>query len=82
MFDPVGAYNNTQWLQFIEYRPNVVMIGTDGEVSLVRAEENLDVVIAQEQLPDHLQNAYPEGVPGNLFSKEGFSKKLFSEKSE
>ncbi len=82
MFDPVGAYNNTQWLQFIEYRPNVVMIGTDGEVSLVRAEENLDVVIAQEQLPDHLQNAYPEGVPGNLFSKEEFSKKLFSEKSE
>ena len=72
MLSPVGAYNNTQWLQFIEYRPNVVMIGTDGKVSLVRAEENLEVVIAQEQLPEHLQSAYPEGAPSNLFSKNAF----------
>jgi len=70
VFSPVGAYNNTQWLQFIEYRPNVVMIDTNGNASLVRAMENLDVVIAQEQLPDHLKRAYPEGAPSNVFSKK------------
>jgi diaminopimelate decarboxylase len=75
VLSPVGAYNNTQWLQFIEYRPNVVMVGADGKVSLVRAKENLEVVIAQEQLPTHLQSAYPEGAPGALFSKNVSSKK-------
>ena len=70
LFSPVGAYNNTQWLQFIEYRPNVVMVGMDKEVSLVRAEENLEVVTAQEQLPTHLQSAYPEGAPDDLFFKK------------
>ena len=70
LFAPVGAYNNTQWLQFIEYRPNVVMVGSDGEVSLVRAAEDLAVVTAQEQLPAHLHNAYPEGAPENLFSQK------------
>ena len=63
IFSPVGAYNNTQWLQFIEYRPNVVMVQEDGEVALVRAAENLDVVIAQEKIPGHLQQAYPAGKP-------------------
>jgi diaminopimelate decarboxylase len=67
LFSPVGAYNNTQWLQFIEYRPNVVMVHEDGEVSLVRAAEDLQVVIQQERLPEHLQLAYPSGAPKNVF---------------
>jgi len=71
LISPVGAYNNTQWLQFIEYRPAVVMIGLEAEVSLVRAAENLAVVTAQEKLPVHLQSAYPDGAPGNLFSRKG-----------
>ena len=71
IFSPVGAYNNTQWMQFIEYRPNVVMVGEDGKVSLVRAAEDLAVVTAQEQLPEHLRSAYPEGAPINLFSSKG-----------
>ena len=53
----VGAYNHTQWMQFIQYRPNVVLIHgeeEDRQVSLVRAAENLQVVTAQERLPDHL----------------------------
>ena len=33
---PVGAYNNTQWMQFIEYRPNVVLVHEDGECSVIR----------------------------------------------
>ncbi|MEI6881675.1 MAG: alanine racemase, partial [Bacteroidota bacterium] len=32
----VGAYNMTQWMQFIAMRPNVVMIDMKGEVHLIR----------------------------------------------
>ena len=61
--NPVGAYNNTQWLQFIQYRPNVVMVHEDDEISVVRAVENLDVINAQERLPSHLDTPYPRGLP-------------------
>ena len=27
VLSPVGAYNVTQWMQFISYRPNVVLVG-------------------------------------------------------
>lgn len=54
MFSPVGAYNNTQWMQFIEYRPNVVMIDEQKQVSVIRAAEDLAVVTAQESIPEHL----------------------------
>ena len=69
IFSPVGAYNNTQWLQFIEYRPNVVMVRENGEVDLVRAAEDLAIVTQQEQLPMHLSEAYPSGAPQNVFRK-------------
>ncbi len=58
VFSPVGAYNNTQWMQFIEYRPNVVMVRENGDVNLVRAAEDLSVMIAQERLPGDLQNTF------------------------
>jgi diaminopimelate decarboxylase len=61
---PVGAYNNTQWLQFIQYRPNVVMVHEDGMVSVIREAEDLDVVTAQERLPEHLREPFPAGLPG------------------
>lgn len=57
---PVGAYNNTQWMQFIQYRPSVVMVHKDGAVSQIRAAERLDTVTALESLPRHLQLPYPE----------------------
>jgi len=60
---PVGAYNNTQWLQFIQYRPNVVLVHSDGRVSVVRRAENLDTINVQEQLPEHLLEPYPNGLP-------------------
>jgi diaminopimelate decarboxylase len=60
---PVGAYNNTQWLQFIQYRPNVVLVHGDGRVSVVRRAENLDTINQQEQLPDHLREPFPTGLP-------------------
>jgi len=50
----VGAYNNTQWLQFIEYRPNVVLVSESGEVELIRAAEDLSDLERRELLPDRL----------------------------
>ncbi len=55
VFAPVGAYNHTQWMQFIEYRPYVLMIDEQGEVHVVREAEDLAVVTAQERLPAHLR---------------------------
>ncbi|MDQ6954832.1 MAG: alanine racemase [Mariprofundaceae bacterium] len=54
VFGQVGAYNNTQWMQFIEYRPNIVMVHEDSQVSVVRHAEDLQVMTAQEVLPEHL----------------------------
>lgn len=57
VFNPVGAYNTTQSMQFIEYRPATVLIHGDArhpEVSLIRAAETLDVVCGPERLPVHL----------------------------
>ena len=51
----VGAYNNTQWMQFIEYRPNVVLIDLDGKVSIIREAEDLTDLHRREKLPAHLR---------------------------
>ncbi len=51
----IGAYNMTQWLQFITYRPNVVMIDPDQKIHLIRKAENLDTFKRQELVPDHLK---------------------------
>jgi diaminopimelate decarboxylase len=50
----VGAYNMTQWMQFITLRPNVVMVLENGSVALIRKAETLDTMIEREQLPEHL----------------------------
>jgi diaminopimelate decarboxylase len=50
-----GAYNMTQWMQFITLRPNVVMIGPDEKVHLIRNREGLDNMNNMELLPLHLQ---------------------------
>lgn len=55
IFSPVGAYNNTQWLQFIEYRPRVVMIGENGEVDVIREAEDLTDMERREKLPKRLR---------------------------
>ena len=54
ILSPVGAYNNTQWLQFIEYRPNVVMVCDDGTVELIREAEDLSDIERRERLPAKL----------------------------
>ncbi len=55
IFSPVGAYNNTQWMQFIEYRPNIVMIMEDGTVEIVREKEDLTDIERREKLPERLK---------------------------
>ena len=48
IISPMGAYNHSQSLQFIEYRPNVVMIHKNGNISTIRRAENLKTVTFQE----------------------------------
>ena len=55
ILSPVGAYNVTQWMQFIEYRPNVVMIGMNKELDLIREAEDLSDITRREKLPDRLK---------------------------
>jgi diaminopimelate decarboxylase len=52
---PVGAYNVTQWMQFITYRPNVILITPDGKTEVIREKETLEDMLAKERLPKHLK---------------------------
>lgn len=58
LITPVGAYNNTQWMQFIEYRPNIVMVDENGQISVVRRAENLEDLNSFESLPEHLNGQF------------------------
>ena len=51
----VGAYNNTQWMQFITLRPNVVMLDSKGNPHLIRKREVLEIINSQEVMPEHLK---------------------------
>ncbi len=51
VIERVGAYNMTQWMQFITFRPNVVMIDLDGKMHIIRKKENLDSLQSFEQNP-------------------------------
>ena len=55
VFHPVGAYNITQSMQFITYRPAVVMVTEDGTPVVLREREDLAHVEALERLPEHLR---------------------------
>ncbi|MEE9411502.1 MAG: alanine racemase [Methylococcales bacterium] len=61
VISPVGAYNNTQWLQFIEYRPNIVMVHEDGQLSIIRQAEDLAFMNQLELLPEHLHGKFKLG---------------------
>ncbi|MFC1749065.1 alanine racemase [Pseudomonadota bacterium] len=55
ILSPVGAYNVTQWMQFIEYRPAIVLITEQGEAELIREGEDLSDLVKRERLPAHLK---------------------------
>jgi diaminopimelate decarboxylase len=51
----VGAYNMTQWMQFITLRPNVVMIDGTGSAHLIRKKETTEYINSMEIVPEHLK---------------------------
>ncbi|MFC1833442.1 alanine racemase [Thermodesulfobacteriota bacterium] len=52
---PVGAYNVTQWMQFIRMRPPVVMIGEDGKVETIRLPETVETLKELERIPSWMK---------------------------
>lgn len=52
----VGAYNMTQWMQFITLRPNVVLIDGNKETHVIRKSETVEYINSMENVPDHLQS--------------------------
>lgn len=51
----VGAYNMTQWMQFIQMRPKVVLIDMEGNTHIIRDNESIDTLTALEHKPEHLK---------------------------
>jgi diaminopimelate decarboxylase len=51
----VGAYNMTQWMQFINLRPRVVLIDLQDQVHVIRENETLEVFKSLEKVPEHLK---------------------------
>jgi diaminopimelate decarboxylase len=51
----VGAYNMTQWMQFIAMRPNIVLIDTNNETHIIRQAETLDYLEQLEVIPEYLK---------------------------
>ena len=52
---PVGAYNYTQSMQFIRYRPRVVLIDNDSNVHIIREADDLEAVKLKEITPEYLK---------------------------
>ncbi|MDD2715721.1 MAG: diaminopimelate decarboxylase [Candidatus Wallbacteria bacterium] len=55
VLSPVGAYNQTQSMQFIRYRPASLLIGRNGEIDLIREAETLQDIVRLERIPDRLR---------------------------
>ena len=51
VIERVGAYNMTQWMQFITYRPNVILIDLEGKTHIIRKKEELDSLQNFERNP-------------------------------
>lgn len=51
----VGAYNMTQWMQFITLRPNIVLIDNENNTHVIRRAETLEYLEMNEQIPNHLK---------------------------
>lgn len=52
----VGAYNMTQWMQFISLRPAIIMIDRHDKPHLIRKRETLKTIEAEEVLPSYLKD--------------------------
>jgi diaminopimelate decarboxylase len=49
VIERVGAYNVTQWMQFITYRPNVILIDLEGKTHVIRKKEDLETLKDMER---------------------------------
>ncbi|CAG0979122.1 MAG: alanine racemase [Rhodocyclales bacterium] len=63
LISPAGAYNNTQWMQFIQSRPAVVMVMQDGSIEPIRLAETLQTLTELERVPDALHAPFPNPTP-------------------
>ena len=45
----------TQWMQFIMYRPNVILIDTNKNIHIIREKETNETFKHNERLPEHLK---------------------------
>lgn len=50
----VGAYNMTQWMQFITLRPAIVMIDEKNTTHVIRQSETMEYIDSLENVPTHL----------------------------
>lgn len=50
----IGAYNMTQWLQFINMRPRIIMIDTNHQAHIIRERETTQTLTNLEETPSHL----------------------------
>ena len=67
----VGAYNMTQWMQFITMRPKVVLIDKKSEVHIIKDNETREFVESLESVPKHLQNIKGKTVNINKVKQNG-----------
>ncbi len=51
VIERVGAYNVTQWMQFITYRPNIVLIDLDGKTHIIRKSDTMETFNNSELNP-------------------------------
>ena len=50
----IGAYNMTQWMQFITLRPKIILIDTEGKTHIIRENETNETITSLERIPKHL----------------------------
>jgi diaminopimelate decarboxylase len=51
----VGAYNMTQWMQFITLRPNIVLIDRESKTHIIRKAETVESMQSAELIPAYLK---------------------------
>ena len=52
---PVGAYNVTQAMQFIRYRPRIVLIDKNSNTHIIKEADDLEYIVEKEMIPDYLK---------------------------
>ncbi|GAB6074779.1 alanine racemase [Nautilia lithotrophica] len=52
---PVGAYNVTQSMQFIRYRPKIVLIDKNSNAHVIKEADDLEYIVEKEIIPDYLK---------------------------